>query len=259
MRASSAGALLLLVACESTGPSTRFLGYFASPLRDRTSYLAFQIFDTDGRLSGRGWSSYSTTLLAGVTLSGTLTDSSVALAIRPRPPLGLVDWRFEGSLAGDTLKGVFSLPGTDAQRVEMPRVSTIPLGDYVIVATGPGVDSTRGFSTFSYGGGSFRMVQVLSVPDRSVMVISWNRRDLPAPGRYAVSPEGGEAPAVRFVYAPAPGAPEVVYQVQSGVITIQQSDRYVLVGRYLMTVAHPDGHLLKLAGVFNSGCTGNAC
>ena len=61
------------------------------------------------------------------------------------------------------------------------------------------------------------------------------------------------------VYTTGTGEPEATYQVQSGVITIQQSDRYVLVGRYQMTVAHPDGHILKLTGVFNSGCTGTTC
>lgn len=259
MRASSAGLLILLLACQSTEPSGRLLGNFASPLRDRTSYLAFQIYDDDGRLSGRAWSSYTTTLLAGVTLSGTRNDSTVALVVHPRPPIGLVTWRFDGILVRDTLKGTFSLPGTDAQQVEMPRVGTIPLGDYSVVATGQGTDSTTGYSTFNYGGGSFRLLQSLSVPDRSVMVVFWSRRDLPPPGRYPVSNEGGVAPSVRFVYASAVGAPEATYRVLSGEITIQESDRYVLSGRFTMTVEHPEGGVLTLNGVFNSGCTGSAC
>lgn len=259
MRVSSAALLVLLLGCQSTEPSRRLLGNFASPLRDRASYLALQIYDDDGHLSGRGWSSYSATLLAGVTLSGSRTDSTVVVVVHPRPPIGLVDWRFDGILVRDTLKGIFSLPGTDAQRVEMPRVGTIPLGDYSVVATGQGTDSTSGYSTFNYGGGSFRLLQSLNVPDRSVMVIFWSRRDLPLPGRYPVSNEGGVAPSVRFIYTSFPGAPEAVYRVLSGEITIQESDRYVLSGRFIMTVEHPEGGVLTLNGVFNSGCTGNAC
>lgn len=259
MRASSVGLLVLLLACQSTEPSRRLLGNFASPLRDRTSYLALQIYDDDGRLSGRGWSSYTLTLIAGVTLSGTRSDSTIALVVHPRPPIGLVDWRFDGVLVRDTLKGIFSLPGTDAQQVELPRVATIPLGDYSVVATGQGTDSTSGYSYFNYGGGSFRLLQVLAAPDRSVMVITWNRRDLPLPGRYPVSTDGAGAPSVSFVYTTAPGAPEATYRILSGEITIQESDRYVLSGRFTMTVEHPEGRVLTLNGVFNSGCTGTAC
>jgi len=259
MRASSAVAVLLLAACQSTGPSQRLVGNFAAPLRDRTSYLAFQIYEDDGHLSGRGWSSYTSTLLAGVTLSGSRSDTSVVLSIHPRPPLGLTDWRFEGSLVRDTLKGIFSLPGTDAQLVELPRVRTIPLGDYSVVVTGPGIDSTRGYSTFNYGGGSFRLVQLFFVPDRSVLLVSWGRRDLPVPGRYAVSADGGAAPSMQIVYASAAGAPEATYQVRSGTITIEESDRYVVTGRFQITAAGPEGQLITLTGVFNSGCTGNAC
>jgi hypothetical protein len=258
MRASSAAALLVLLACQSTEPS-RFVGNFAAPLRDRSGYLAFQIYENDGHLSGRAWSSYSTTLLAGVTLNGTRIDSTIDLTIRPRLPQGLVNYRFVGTLAGDTLKGVFSLPGTDAQQVTMPRVGTIPLGDYVITVTGSPMDSSAGYSTFNYTGGSFRLLQFLFVPDRSVMVITWNRRDRPVPGRYPVTAEGGEAPSVRFDYAPASGAPEASYQIQGGVITIQESERYVMRGRFTMTAADPEGRVVTLTGVFNSGCTGNAC
>ena len=257
MRASSAAALLGLLACQSTEPS-RFVGNFASPLRDRSGYLAFQLYENDGHLSGRAWSSYSTTLLAGVTLIGTRIDSTIDLTIRPRLPQGLLNYQFEGVLVRDTLQGAFSLL-SDAQQVTMTRVGTIPLGDYVITVTASPTDSTAGYSTFNYGGGSFRLQQFFIVPDRSVMVITWNRRDRPAPGRYPVTAEGGEAPSVRFVYAPAAGAPEATYQIQSGVITIQESERYVMRGRFTMTAADPEGRVVRLTGVFNSGCTGNAC
>lgn len=259
MRASSAALLLGLLACQSTGPSGRLVGNFAGPLRDRSGYLAFQLYDNDGQLSGRGWSSYSTTLLSGVTLIGIRIDSTIDVTIRPRLPQGLVNYRFQGTLAGDTVKGVFSLPGTDAQQVIMPRVGTIPLGDYVITVTGSPRDSGAGYSTFNYGGGSFRLQQFLIVPDRSVMVIAWGQRDRPAPGRYAASPEGGPGPSVQFVYSPAPGAPEATYLLQSGAITIQESERYVMRGRFTMMVADPEGRVIRLNGVFNSGCTGNAC
>jgi hypothetical protein len=257
MRVSSAAALLL-VACQSTEPSL-FLGRFAAPLRDRSGYLAFQLYQNHGRLSGRGWSSYSTSLLAGVSLDGTLVDSAVDLAIHPRLPQGLVTYRFVGTLARDTLRGVFSLPGTDAQPVVMPRVGSIPLGDYSVTETGPPIDSTRGYSTFNYGGGSFRLQQFLIVPDRSVMVIAWGQRDRPAPGKYPASGPGGAAPSVQFVFTPVGESQEVTYQLRSGTITIQESERYVMRGRFTMTLADPDGRLITLNGVFDSGCTGNAC
>jgi hypothetical protein len=260
MRGSSAvGAILLLAGC-STGPSgIARLGDFGSPLGDRTSYLAFRLFEQDGQLSGRAWSSYSSTLIARVTVTGTHQGSEVVLAIHPQPPIGLVDWRFAGTLERDTLKGVFSFAGTDAQSVELARVRTIPLGDYSLKMTGAVADSAEGWATFGYGGGSFRLVQTFTIPDRSLMVVFWNRRDRPAPGTYPVTPEGGAPPSVRFDYRPPNGIADVSYQVQSGTLMIEESDRYVLAGRYQITVAEPEGRLVTLTGVFNAGCTGNAC
>ncbi len=261
MRASSgAASLLILAGCGSTGPGrTELLGSFGAPLGDRTSYLAFRLFETEGRISGRAWSTYSTALIAGATVSGTRTGPAITLTIHPRPPFGLANWGFQGSLAGDTLKGIFSFAGTDAQEVELPRVRTIPLGDYSIAASGAVTDSSTGFAVFHYGGGSFRLVQVFTVPDRSTMVIFWNRRDRPPPGSYPVSTDGGPPPSAQFAYRADVLSPEVPYQVQNGTVTIEESDRYVLAGRFTVTARDPEGRLVTLRGVFSAGCTGSAC
>jgi hypothetical protein len=91
------------------------------------------------------------------------------------------------------------------------------------------------------------------------MVIAWGQRDRPAPGTYSASAPGGTAPTVQLVLTAPGGGQEVTYQLRSGAITIQESERYVMRGRFTMTLADPSGRVIILNGVFDSGCTGNAC
>jgi len=254
-------AAIAVAGCSSTGPNTvQLLGNFAAPLGDRTSYLAVRMFmDADGNLSGRGWSSYSSTLAAGVTITGTKAGESVSLLMHPKAPLGLVDWRLDGTLTGDTLRGAFFFERNSAQPVELLRVSTIPLGDYSLSMAGALTDSSIGLATFNYGGGSFRLVQFLNVPDRSLLVIRWYRRDLPAPGTYLLAPDGTLGPTAEFTYNPGGGSDDEDYPVQGGRIVVQESARYVLAGRFDLNATDPRGRAVRLTGTFNAGCTGNAC
>ncbi len=257
----SLGVALLVAGCSSTAPSTtEFVGSFASSLGDRNSYLALQVFaDGDGFLSGRAWSSFSPALIAGVTITGKKTGANLSIVIHPRPPFGLVDWRLDGTLAGDTLQGRFFFERSSAQEVHLLRVATIPLGDYSLSMTGAVQDSTIGSASFSYGGGSFRLVQVLNIPDRSLLIIRWNRRDRPPAGTYAIGGDGGTGPTVEFTYNAGPGFEDETWRIQAGHLVVQESARYVLAGRLDLNGTDPSGRAVRLTGGFSAGCTGNAC
>ncbi len=256
--ARALAAAIFAAGCSATGPSsTTLLGSFAAPLGDRTSYLAVQLYeDGDGFLAGRGWSSYSPSLMARVTVSGTRAGANLSLVIHPTPPFGLVDWRLDGTLAGDTLRGSFFFERSNAQQVELLRVASIPLGDYSLTLNGAVQDSAAGIAVFNYGGGNFRLVQLLNVPDRSLLVVRWNRRDLPAPATYALSSDGATGPAVEFTYNSEPGAADQEFQVLGGSIVLQQSARYVLAGRFDLNATDPAGRAVRLTGTVQRGLYG---
>lgn len=255
-------AALIASGCGTTEPKGLGLlrGTFGTALADRSAYLGLRLFGIRGNVYGRAWSNLSPALVAGATVSGRYDHPDVTLNIQPDLHFGLVNWRFEGQFENDTLKGSFSFAGTNSQRVELPRVNAIPLGDYSLKITGAVSDSSFGWAMFNYSGGSFRLVQVFTIQDQSFssMVVFWNRRDLPSPGRYEVSPEGGPAPAIRFTYQTG-ATPLVRYTVQSGELVIEESDRYLLTGHYLMTAGDSVGRVITLRGVFSSGCASTAC
>ncbi|HLG06279.1 MAG TPA: hypothetical protein VI383_09025 [Gemmatimonadales bacterium] len=255
--------LFLLLAgtgCGTEPSDRRRLGLFGGPLADRTAYLALGLTVEKGLLSGRAWSSYSQSLTARAQVIGRYDPPAVTLTIQPSVRYGLRDWYFEGELEGDTLRGILSQPGTFPQPVELVRAEAIPLGDYSLKITGAVEDSATGWAQFNYLGGSFRLVQIFAIQDRTVasMAVFWYSRDRPRPGTYAVSAEGGPAPAVRFSIFNAAGS-EVRHTVRSGYLVIEESGRYVLAGRFLMTATDPVGREVTLHGVFSSGCTSNAC
>ncbi|MGQ0704230.1 MAG: hypothetical protein ACT4PM_13985 [Gemmatimonadales bacterium] len=254
--------LLLAAACGSTEPEMRsgIEGNFGTPLADRNGYLAVSLFERGGFVTGRAWSNFSGTLIGGATVTGEWNPPDVALDIHPLLPFGVVDWHLVGQLQGDTLKGEFSTSGLNPQRVELPRVRSVPSGQYTLAISGAVADTARGWAVFSYGGGSFRLVQVFTIAagSGSSMVVFWQQRDRPAPGTYPVSAEGGPAPAVRFAHQ-APEGPELRYTVQDGRLVIETSERYVLAGRFLMTASDTAGRIVTLHGIFSAGCSSNAC
>ncbi|HLB54667.1 MAG TPA: hypothetical protein VJK71_06135 [Gemmatimonadales bacterium] len=262
MRASRTGLLALaLAACGSTDPSGRLPlhGRFGAPFADRTAYLALSLFG-DATVSGRAWSNYNPSLIAGATITGRYDPPMVTLDIHPDIHFGVLDWRLVGTLERDTLKGVLTFAGTNAQRVELPRVKAIPLGDYSQRISGAVQDTSTGWATFNYGGGSFRLIQVFSVQDQSFtsMVVFWNRRDRPPRGVYELSEEGGPPPSVRFVFR-AVGGQDVRYTLREGKLLINESERYVLAGQYRMTATDPEGRVVTVRGTFNSGCASPTC
>ncbi len=261
-RGSVAAAAALILGCGSTEPKGLGLirGSFGGPIADRTAYLGVSLGGTDGRLRGRAWSSVSGSLAAGATVTGRYDERNVILTIQPDLHFGLVSWRFEGEFTNDTLKGSLSFSGTNTQRVELPRVATIPLGDHYQAITGAVIDSSFGFAQFNYGGGSFRLVQTLNTQEDafSSILVFWNVRDLPRPGVYVVSPEGGPAPTVRITYQ-APSSPSIRYIVENGRIVIEESDRYLLRGRYEMSASDSLGRTIGLRGTFSAGCASVAC
>ncbi len=260
MRAVSGAGLLLLAACNSTGPHRAVpLGSYGGPLADRTSYLGLTLVEREGRFSGVAWSSFSASMIAGGRVSGLRDGNRLLLAIQPRSPFGLVNWGFEGVLERDTLKGVITFAGTEAQRVELPRVPAIPRGSYSLRLQGALNQNLEGAAVFNYGGGSFRLIQVFTVLDRSSMVVFWQQRERPLPGSYPASAEGGPAPSVRLVLSPSLVEPGVTWTVTGGRIVIEESERYFLAGQFSLTATGPEGLTLTATARFHAGCTGNAC
>jgi hypothetical protein len=261
MRAASSLVLgLLLGGCgAATEPGAKALhGSFGTPIQDRTGYLAFSLRGSGEALTGRAWSSYSTSLLGGATLTGSYDPPEVHLIIRPL--LNPTTWRFDGTLEGDTLKGRFGFFGQTIEAVELPRVDTIPLGEFSMHVTGALQDDGVGSAWFTYSVGVFQLVQSFQIESAATVVLQvfWRRRDLPPRGTYQLSEEGGTAPTVVFLYAPPLGEIER-YSVQGGSLTLGLSTRYALAGSYVLSATSPAGAAITVSGKFSAGCTGSSC
>jgi hypothetical protein len=249
----------LLAACGSTEPAGVALrGSFGTPIQDRTGYLAFSIQGPGDALTGRAWSSYSSSLLGGATLTGSYDPPEVHLLIHPL--LNPTTWRFDGTLEGDTLKGRFGFFGQTIEAVELPRVDTIPLGEYSMSVTGAVHDAGAGSAWFTYSVGAFQLVQSFQIDAAAtvVMQVFWRQRHLPSRGTYQLSEEGGAAPTVVFLYGPPLGELER-YTIQGGSLTLGLSSRYALAGSYLLSAKSPAGAAITVTGKFSAGCIGNSC
>lgn len=249
-----------LLGCDSTGPGAAgsLTGSFGTPIQDRAGYFALNLEQHGSRVSGRAWSTFSPTLLGGATVSGSFEPPTVSLVIHPR--LGLSDWTFEGTLVGDTLKGSFGLAGSFEEVVELPRVDTIPLGEYSMSVSGAVRDSAIGSAWFTYAGGSYLLQQRFDIfsLSGSAMQVFWRRRDLPPRGTYQLSSTLGPAPTAQFSFR-EPGGQDVPYTLQNGSITIALSTRYALAGSYSFTATSAAGAVVNVKGKFSSGCWSTSC
>ena len=260
MRATSAWGLLLLAACGTTEPDAAGLlrGSFGTPIQNRSGYLGLSLHRSGQGLSGWAWSTFSPSLLGGATVTGSYDPPTVHHALHPR--LTLTEWQFDGILVGDTLKGQFGFGGNVLESVELPRVDTIPLGEYSMSITGSVHDTAIGSAWFTYSGTTFQLTQSFQIQSVAVgiMTVAWKRRDLPGPGTYALSAEGGPGPSVIFLYGPPEDQP-LRYSLQSGTITISVSSRYALAGSYTLSATSPAGAPITAKGKFSSGCWSTSC
>jgi hypothetical protein len=253
--AASAAAL----ACGSTAPdAVQLRGNFAATyfVGEAQVTVAVGLHAAAGIVSGVGWTNINDVLMGGAVLSGSYSPPNIQFSFEPRLG-GATVWHFIGTVdsQGLSIPGEFALaPGTGFPMTLLP-VDTVPTGEYRLTLSNPAQVLSGSAFFYDLDLGQPRLVVALQT--RGVEQYStgfmWDSAALPPTGTFQLSEPG--APEVSF--ADPSG---IEYEYGPGTITIEVAERYVIAGRYTVTVRNPStGQSRVLEATFSAGCSGARC
>jgi hypothetical protein len=251
------------LACATTGPNPPQgpNGTFAAAFDTGARYLAVELQESRGVISGTGWSSVDNPFFGGATVVGAFTAPTVHFDLIPL--VGGAAWHFNGTLdpLGRSLSGEFAYIVGKGFPVALRSVDTIPTGHYGLELVYGARQHLTGSATFTYllnpTGLLLRLYTDGVVSYQTVFL--WSSATLPPPDTYTTSGSSSAGLAVGLQRV-CGNLIDAFYQVGPGTITIDVSEQFVLTGHYAFTATDSTGATLTLQGVFSAGCIGgNRC
>jgi len=259
------GVAAVAFGCNSTEPRPPLglNGSFGSTREQ--DWVGVTLHESGGVLSGTGWSS-SGRLNEGGIISGTFQEPDVRFDLVPRKSGDT--WHFNGTFERDTLRGNLGQGSILGSLIEFARVDAAPSGEYTLHLSGAISGDFVGTPTFFW--------TRLTLPTRGLELVLesggpnpgdpplydvsffWAQSNRPPAGVYSLSFTPGASPeaavsrydAGSFVTLPA----------QHGVLTLEASTRWALIGHFTITATDPvTGGVVTASGHFSAGCTGDNC
>lgn len=246
----------LQVGCGDDGPigSTPATGNYAGPYLE-TSYLSLTIEETDGDVTGTGWTTVGGGPVRHLLVTGTSTpdlqlqfdwDDNVDSLADP----GLVAWSLSGRVDERGITGQLMIPGRSPTAVVLERADTAASGAYAWTAQGAVALEERGSAGFDLPN-TLALELPGDIVDNGIRVdISSGR---PQPGEYTIAPYPAPLSATVFHHWKT-GSPRY-WLAQTGVLRIDVSTTHALIGRFDLTAVTPTGQdTILVSGSFSAGC-----
>lgn len=248
------GFAVLGVGCgQETGPGSAGLNdsFGGRLLASSTAFVGMSLTESGGIITGSAWSGIAAALDRGARVTGSLAGDTVTL--RLVGPVDQPDWFFNGTWTADTLRGELAFVIGAGFQVELGRIDTIPSGNGTVAVRGAETGDGSGKSLFGYDQQGMPLLGIeTGAPLRATLIVSWPGQARPKVGETFLGASGG--PVVSFIRDS-----ETSYTVSSGVVRIDHSNRFTLIGRVDVTAKNPAGGTVTVSSSFSAGCEFGYC
>jgi hypothetical protein len=235
-------------------------GSFAGPYA-QGSYLSITLVDSQGVVVGNGWTTVGGPV-RHLLINGTSTPNLSLQLIWDNnvdgiADSGLVAWTLSGHVQGPGIAAQLTIPGFPPSTVSLERTDTAASGTYTWTTQGAIALNERGPAGFELQLPNTLGLTLPGEPfDEGIRLDVYSGR--PQPGEYPIAPY--PSPVVAAVFHQWRTGGNQYWQATTGVLSVDVSTAYALIGHFSFTATKPTGtDTILVSGSFSAGCWAVQC